>query len=360
MHLLCNRAAKLATIAVLLLRTATAGAGVTTDRGASALFFPSVIANPAEDTLIQLTNTSNFQTSVRCFYVNSGGCRMSGASCVQDTDCAPGDDCVPQCRVTDFIITLTAQQPTHWLASQGRPVNPTDTVTGLDPGMIPPVDSAFFAGELVCVQVDQSGAPFPGNGLTGEATRKGPGGPITYNPIGVRGLGGGNGDNTLSLDGTEFDACPTVWDFTHFADGALDPLIGTGSSVSTEMTFVPCTQNFVTPAPQSVALQFLVYNEFEEHFGALTTVTCWAAVRLDALGLTAATIGTTYVHTLVRPVGQGILAVGEELHHSSTPPISRFTALKPISHGIQPTADSIILPPFLGPGAMPRVTGERP
>ena len=75
-------------------------------------------------------------------------------------------------RSPTSAIWLTKQQPTHWVASQGRAINPTDGYgndgSGLDPGAIPPVPEGF-EGELKCIQVDASGTPFGGNNLKGEA-----------------------------------------------------------------------------------------------------------------------------------------------------------------------------------------------
>jgi hypothetical protein len=86
----------------------------------------------------------------------------------------------PLWQEIDFDIWLTKQQPTHWVVSRGRPVNPNDPVcdrtadnyecpdSGIDPGRVPPVVSDFV-GELKCVEVDASGAPISGNHLKGEA-----------------------------------------------------------------------------------------------------------------------------------------------------------------------------------------------
>ena len=78
----------------------------------------------------------------------------------------------PLWQVTDFQIWLTKQQPTQWVAIQGRPVTPFDLPgspgAGIDPGAVPPVPSGF-KGELKCIQVDPSSVPFGGNNLKGEA-----------------------------------------------------------------------------------------------------------------------------------------------------------------------------------------------
>ena len=54
--------------------------------------------------MIQISNTSNNMVHAHCFYVNARTV-FNGA---------------PVWQVTDFTIWLTRQQPTHWVASQGR------------------------------------------------------------------------------------------------------------------------------------------------------------------------------------------------------------------------------------------------
>src|SRR5262249_52443356 len=123
MLLVSHRAASSAIIAALLQAAAAVAQG-TTDQPASVLLFPGGISAPGTGNLLHITNTANHATAAHCFYVNSGGCRLSGFPCVHDADCAPGDSCAPQCSYNDFTIDLTAQQPTHWLASEGRDVDP--------------------------------------------------------------------------------------------------------------------------------------------------------------------------------------------------------------------------------------------
>src|SRR5215470_7389674 len=57
-------------VALGLIATTAQGA-VTTERGASILAFPKVLANGNSDTLIQITNISNNMVHMRCFYVNA-------------------------------------------------------------------------------------------------------------------------------------------------------------------------------------------------------------------------------------------------------------------------------------------------
>src|SRR5262249_12460393 len=78
----------------------------------------------------------------------------------------------------------------------------------------------------------------------------------------------------------EYNACPQTWILNHAADGSPDivldaePLQG-DATVFTELTVVPCTENFETQIPTTVTLQFLSFNEFESQFSVSTSVTCW-------------------------------------------------------------------------------------
>src|ERR1043165_7963911 len=109
----------LATLVGLGLAAKPAAATVTTETSASILVFPRVISDGTRDTIIQITNTSNSMVHAHCFYVN-------GALTLPDFP--PGPTNPPVWAETDFDIWLTKQQPTHWVASQGRLNDPTDPV----------------------------------------------------------------------------------------------------------------------------------------------------------------------------------------------------------------------------------------
>ncbi len=384
----------------------TASADVTTERGASILVFPKVIVNATYNTTIQIANISNDVVYARCFYVDA---RLSNPS-------LPESPLNPRQWIeTDFQIRLTRQQPTHWDALRGRPVNPLDSPcsggptcipvdstsielngTGIDPGAVPPV-APGFEGELKCVEVDASGTPLGGNHLKGEATivggNPGPAGANSnlrdvskYNAIGIEGtqLVGATGNdlqlnNISGEDGGMYDACPETTIIDHFAEGAESPLaaaerigrrcltapgtlcnsdtdcpavtpcvtggicsgIATACTANTDcsvgqtcqlagvysqLTVVPCTQNFEfqNSPDNAVTLQFKVYNEFEQFFSASTTVVCWENASLSTLGgvnaFTVGALGTPVAQTFMRPADindGGVLAVLEEFHRDA-------------------------------------------
>jgi len=352
---LCGIAVALGMIA------SSAGALVTTERGASILAFPKVLADGTADTLIQITNISNNMVHAQCYYVNA----------------APDVFGNPLWQVTDFTIWLTKQQPTHWQASVGRFVNPVDNTAcisggqyipssscdgaGIDPGAIPPTAEGF-QGELKCVEVDVAGNPIGGNHLKGEATIITADDDVSkYNAIGIQGtdLAGETGPQLLlnqpnDADGGDpvgqYNACPNALLLNHLADGVTDPVLfangfgGTcsvggapcysdadcGASVCnnaprvldatdqvdlrsatlTDLTLIPCTQDFENKIPESVTVQFVIWNEFEERFSASTTITCWANFYLFQVDspndpersvFSFPILGTVAAHTRITP-----------------------------------------------------------
>lgn len=292
-------------------------AAVTTEQSASILVFPKVISDGTRDTIIQITNTSNNMRHAHCFYVN-------GALTNPSLPVGPLNP--PLWTEIDFDIWLTKQQPTHWVVSTGRLDNPLDRNcrggtmcnqvkgsgfesgtdqadccdAGLDPGHVPPVVPGF-TGELKCIEVDQGGFPVPGNALKGEATLEtiDTGDVSKYNAVGLKGFDTNNMDNILCLGGgvtdqcptgAEYEGCPATWILDHPATGAPDRVVEQQpfctthpcSEVTTNITVVPCTENFETQQPPPITLQFKVYNEFEQFFSASTTFTCWGSFDLGS------------------------------------------------------------------------------
>ena len=325
--------------------TASARADVTTEKGASILIFPKLTVFEAFDSVIQITNISNDLVFARCFYVNA---QLTTPGIPEHPILNP-----PLWLETDFNIRLTRQQPTHWLVSSGRPVNPFDTCDypdgptcvpinggidldglGIDPGAVPPVPPDFI-GELKCVEVDASGTPIGGNHLKGEVTILSEDGEVSkYNAVGILGtdLAGATG-NDLQLNNPtgeavgQYDACPAELILNHFAEGALggdDPRpddIIPGTSVNTAITFVPCSQDFENQLPTTVTLQFKIYNEFEVPFSTSTSVTCWKDIFLEDIGNTnvfdAAVLGSNVAQTFITPADEtdgAVVAVAEEFH----------------------------------------------
>lgn len=331
-------------LAIGVLQWTPAQAETTTERSASILIFPKVIFDADHNTLIQISNTSNSMVHAHCFYVNAAGtCRLNTIqSCQSSLECGATGPCIPQWQEVDFDIWLTRQQPTHWVAADGRFTNPLDPAcyrsppnydcdgAGIDPGRIPPVGDPFY-GELKCIEVDQSGAPISGNHLKGEATIvRANGDASKYNAIGILGEPLTNdGDETLCLGGGVSDLCPSGAEYRacadtlildHFAEHADSPLFGPTSEVRTELTLVPCTEDFERQAPTSVTVQFAVINEFESVFSGSTTIDCWGNFLLSEANpviFEVRTLGARVVQTRIRPANaslSGIVGVSEERH----------------------------------------------
>lgn len=340
-------------------------AAVTTEQSASILVFPKVISDGTRDTIIQITNTSNNMRHAHCFYVNGA---------LTSPDLPPSLTNPPLWTEIDFDIWLTKQQPTHWVVSTGRRDFPLDKTcrqktcdpqttggptvgntapadccdAGFDPGRVPPVHPGF-TGELKCIETDAGGFPVPGNALKGEATLEdiATADVSKYNAIGLKGFDTNNADLILCLgggvnadlcpSGAEYEACPATWILDHPARHAPDRVVDqqefckTGvscSTVSTNLTVVPCSEPFETQAPLPVTLQFVVINEYEEQFSASTTFTCWASYDLGDPGIfgtggisdifNASTVGGEILQTRMRSSAgtprKGVIPVLEETH----------------------------------------------
>ena len=370
-----------------------AAAEVTTELSASILVFPKVVADGTRDTIIQITNTSNSMVHAHCFYVNGALTFPFGPDGLPNTgDEGPSEFNPPLWTEIDFDIWLTKQQPTYWLVSEGRLVNPADPScsnelgakmapsssaeegkkhgffscwnAGFDPGRVPPVVEDF-TGELKCVEVEETGAPVSGNHLKGEATlvTLETGDVAKYNALGIIGLNNNNGDEILCLggqpdeegdcpEGAEYNACPQTWILNHLADGAADPVIGANSRVTTDITVVPCAENFETQVPETVTIQFLLYNEYEQRFSTSTSVTCWAELNLSAIDLVFSRdfVGTDWVQTRMRPstgTNSGFLVVADERHTifgSGGPEAESTAAVNLHVEGERPGPDKIVIP----------------
>ena len=311
---------------VLGVVASSARADVTTENGASILVFPKVRADGTFDTIVQIANTGNSMVHARCYYVNA-----TLFSTLTNTPCfVESNTCVPSWTETDFNIWLTKQQPTHWLVSEGRTFDPFDGFgndgSGLDPGAIPPMFD--FQGELKCIEVDETEAPITGNHLKGEATLKGVrdtgfqgeettvfGDVSKYNAIGIVGNPDAQPTNPLQLDGNVYNACPSKLILNHSATLDSDPVVSEstnlGSVTFTELTLVPCSEDFENQKATTITVQFLVFNEFEERFSASTTLTCYLNQELtffdspttyDKSVFSEPVLGTDVAQTEITPV----------------------------------------------------------
>ena len=301
-----------------------------------------------------------------------------------------------------------------------QPCFPLDGVTRIGPGgqsnavsRIPPVPHDEFVGYLQCIAIDDNGAPVERNDLQGEAliTRTDTPLPLppaaidvdSYNGVGLSAIPGTNDfDGNLCLGGCspgkcsvtksqscfsdgdcpagercsvqcqsnpscprgpEYDGCPNILVLDHFFDGGVDPV--SDLPVVTDLTLVPCTQDYLRQNPEKVTVQFLVFNEFEQRFSTSRPVTCFKEFQLSNIDtsfnensiFSAAVNGTLTGQTRIRGVaddksthGQALMGVAQEYRCAPTSTLDNCgivstAAFNLHSQGRRPQADLLLLAP---------------
>ena len=312
-------------------------AGVGTNEPGAILVFPKVTSTTTQETIIQISNAAGSSVALRCFYIDAS---------------RPPDEPADLWAVKDFQVRLTRQQPTVWVAGNGLPPLPPDRPADLYAGPIPPV-STGFVGELMCVVVNNGESPVSRNVLTGEATviDKDTHATRKYQAVGIQGLAGNDGNNTLRLDDVEYSSCPRILILNHFFEGAPDPVLN--SPIHSRLTFVPCSTDLEGSLPGTANLQFNVSNEFEQRFSASLALTCFADVALSEISqiiFDFAKQGSLVGQTRIRPIvdahtshGHGALGIAEEFRDNGT--VGSALNLHFVDGALQP--DLIVLPsPF--------------
>jgi hypothetical protein len=311
-----------------------AAAQVSGERGASILVFPKVVADASGDTALQLANLSDNRIDAYCAYVDgsSGSWQSLG-----------------------FGVALGPQRPLHWSAARGRLSG-----AGEDPIDIPAAPLSF-RGELLCVQVDGSGAPLSGNDLAGQATLTdlASGDVAAYAALGLRGSGLNDGDEFLCigepsdncfLGVAEYDPCPAEWILTLPADGAEDAQLGAGSRLSTRLAVAPCSQNLRDTTPGTVDIEISVFNEMAQRFTGMTSVTCWADLSLADVAdeiFTRGMLGSDYAEARLGPAegSGGFMLVAQTTRATAGAPLlTSSVAVSPHHQGGATAADLIVLP----------------
>ncbi len=350
-----------------------ARADVSSTNPAAILVFPKLVfsTGASTDTIVQVSNTANHPVNVRCFYVNANGHCSNNPSSICDpytlegsTSCGSTGFCIPGWQETDFAFRLTSNQPIAWPLSAGAanlPLADRSGPTGeFNSGSIPPAPEDPIQGELKCIEVGDDELPVDQNDLIGnasiEAHRTGAAVDIrSYNATGIQAIEGANNrDNTLVL-GTEYNGCPNILVLDNWFDNAIHPV--TGAQMRSEVTFVPCSEDFNFQAPQPVTVQYLVFNEFEQRFSTSKPVTCFQEIQLsdidtrlgptdDRFSIFNVNVqGTLTGQTTARGVqtssqtsGTGLLAVLEEFSNG------RSAASEAHQRGTRTQRDVILLP----------------
>ncbi len=390
---------------------AAALADVASDQAAAILVFPKLVVDTSAppqtargqvDTLIRVSNTSNKPITMFCFYVNATPhCTNGTGSCLSTpVTCSPTGACQAEWQESDFVVNLTARQPIAWLASRGSvlceesddpslPCLPLSDKGRPGPGgqsnsdsRIAPVPEDPFIGELKCVEVDRNNVPVEANDLKGEVEIIRSNGEdldvSAYNAIGIPSfVGTNNKDTILVLGGTcvggtnagnpctsasscpggqcpaEYSSCPNTLILDHFFDGAADPV--SERTISTDLTLVPCSEDFATQVPITTTVQFLVFNEFEQRLSTSRPVTCFQEFHISDIDkasqdrsiFSAAVQGTLTGQTRIRGVadqhvdhGHALLGIAEDFRDGGG-----SAAVNLHFQGTRPQSDFIYLPP---------------
>jgi len=336
------------------------------------------------DTLIQLSSAMKASTGLgglkqaHCFYVDATGhCSNNpDTQCLSADDCHVGDifgSCDPGWTEVDFDIRITPEQPLGWLASEGLqgsdvPItapgtcsnNPRRTCTNDDTcggfkcnlqasnagTSIPPTPEDPFVGSLTCIQFLPSNPPGPDTSSTANALFGNAAIEVVldetsgvdvqkYNAVGIQKLcdfSGSVPDCTIGApvsdvlqlggEGGAYQGCPARLVLNHLFDGAEDPFDSGAGATSTDLTLIPCGNDFLRQIPGKVTAQFLVFNEFEQRFSTSATVDCFLESLLSNIDTPDNTrsifhfnvAGTLAGQTIIRgvgsaPTGQGLLGV---------------------------------------------------
>lgn len=310
-----------------------AGASSTTDRPASIQVWPKIVVDTSGrftggapvDTQITLASThTGGLKQAHCFYVNATSycANVPTRACQAPADCEAGGvigECLPRWSEIDFDIYLTQDQPLEWYASDGlqrggfpvegpffcnAPLGHVQCFSDVQCGGfgcnigqsnlgsgIPPVPDDPFIGSLTCIQFTGSNPSTPDQStsrdrlighaaiLRGGGVGSAPTGVdvAKYNSVGLQATGVpvSNRQLTIGPAGNSYNACPTTLILSHIFDGATDPLgTATNQTYSTELTLVPCSNDYSTQTPGRSTAQFLVFNEFEQRFSTSRTIDC--------------------------------------------------------------------------------------
>jgi hypothetical protein len=376
-----------------------ARADVASDRAAALVVYPKIVVDTANgvDTIVRLANTNtNSPINVHCFYVDANShCTSNGSICQDSTTCGPGQ-CAPGWVETDFNIVLTVGQPIEWQASAGLANRDLPLPTGVCTGNqfircgtgpvgdatcalfgagvctmsnagtgIPPVAEDPFVGELKCLAVNNLSdlVPVASNDLKGEAkietSTSSDLDVASYNAIGIQATAAAGtliNNNPLVLgpgsDG-DYNGCPNVLILNAFFDLARDPI--SGATITTDLTMVPCSEDFLRQIGGSATVQYLVYNEFESRLSTSRPVNCFQEIQLCKIDTTqcprsifsAGLQGTLTGQIRINPVDipgaqlpSGLLGVAIERHG-----IEAASAAFNLHYiGQRPTPDYITLP----------------
>jgi len=233
------------------------------------LMYPLIVNDGTRNTRVEIVNLTGSEKRLKCVYI-------SGERCAE----------------TNFFVTLTANQPMSWLASQGTFNTKSFTA-------VPPFSGS---GQLQCAVLPEQPDVDHHNAIQGRAVVFGPGNEtLGYGAVGFERLTSGTFTGRADLDGLNYTQCP---DELHFAFLASD----TGSD--SEIVLVPCSQDVLAEIPSTV-VQIRLVNEFEQVLSASFTVSCQTMSELDRISaaFTRATLGSETGHMILRGVQSPVLGM---------------------------------------------------
>ena len=157
----------------------------------------------------------------------------------------------------------------------------------------------------------------------------------------------------VDLDGTQYEACPSTLILDHIFDNAPDPLSTdiVPGTVLTDLTLVPCGDDFLRQEPGEATAQYLVFNEFEQRFSTSKKVDCFFERQLSLIdtGTSTRSIfsfnvqGSLVGQTRIRGVGtantgHGLLGVARTEFGSS--PMSLRLGGAGVAYNLQQSGNS--------------------
>jgi hypothetical protein len=387
---------------------------VSTERGVSILAFPKVLASEDADTIIQIANTSNSMVHALCFYVNAREVR--GEPLWQVTDFQiwltkkqpthwevsdgrfvnPNDDCfrggeIKPSKCDDAGIDPGFIPPVpEGFEGELKCIEVNHVGEPWNGNHLKGEATIFYPGGDVA---KYNGIGFEATELAGETANQ-----LLLNQP----------HDALEAIG-QYAACPDSLILNHLTEGSTDPVIlaageggvckrkpnapevpdeeegkkaqpcesdddcrgerecvdgplievGEGGDIAlrsatiTDLTLVPCSQDFENAEPSSVKVQFEIYNEFEQVLSASTHVDCWRNFHLfevtspnhpERSQFSRGIVGTRYAQTKILPIpGEGaVIGVAGVTRADSDSNLTR-TLLNLHMVGDRP-GDGIILP----------------
>jgi hypothetical protein len=268
-----------------------------------------------------------------------------GKVCLDATDCplagspSQNANCEPGWTEIDFDVRITPEQPLAWRASEGLrrtcpanqplcgtfplpdagacsnnpsvPCNPNSSINTCGSGVcnavpsnagsgIPPTPEDPFVGTLKCVQYDPNQNPpapdqsSPGGRLIGTASIEACVEASCVNGVDVERYNAVgflfktvvlDHPGEVRLDNIQYEPCPATLILNHIFDNAPDPLSTAADPVNvlTDLTLVPCGDDFLRQKPGNATAQFLVFNEFEQRLSTSKKVDCFFERQLSLI-----------------------------------------------------------------------------